>query len=126
MTSTLTHEESLFIYDSLPGLLSMAWAIWGTLHGDVFRIQDELRAAHRARGIAFRWSMPHRSFYTCPTCGHQDTNIEHELELPGSEGDEASRKVALSEADVHAAREHCTPFPEDVLTFLQSVASASS
>jgi len=117
MSRDLEHEEYLYLYDGLPGLLSMAWTIWQRFRGDVYRIQDELAAEHLAKGLAYRWSMPHRRFYTCPVCGHQDTMVQHVLQ------DASGRRVELSEADVHAAREHGIPFSEDVRSFLGDLAA---
>ena len=120
MSQNLAHEEYLYLYDSLPGLLSMAWAIWQRFHGDVYRIQDQLATEHQAKGLAYRWSMPHRSFYTCPVCGHQDTSVKHILH------DAANHQVELSEEAVHAAREHSTPFPEEVRSFLAELAAGEN
>ncbi|HQJ52583.1 MAG TPA: hypothetical protein PKW05_12485 [Anaerolineae bacterium] len=117
MSQELAHEEYLYLYDNLPGLLSMAWTIWQRFRGDVYRIQDELAVEHQAKGLAYRWSMPRRSFYTCAACGHQDTNVQHVLQ------DAAGHRVELWEEAVHCAREHGTPFPEDVRSFLANLAA---
>lgn len=117
MSQELAHEEYLYLYDNLPGLLSMAWTIWQRFRGDVYRIQDELAVEHQAKGLTYRWSMPHRSFYTCAACGHQDTDVQHVLQ------DAAGHRVELWEEAVHGAREHGTPFPEDVRSFLANLAA---
>lgn len=120
MSQDLAQEEYLYLYDELPGLLSMAWAIWQRFRGDVYRIQDELAVEHQAKGLAYRWSMPHRGFYTCPECGHQDTSVQHILQ------NAAGRRVELTEEMVHAAREHGTPFPEEVRSFLAELAAGEN
>lgn len=116
MSQELQHTECLYLYDNLPGLLSMAWAIWQRFRGDVYRIQDELAVEHQAKGLAYRWSMPHRSFFTCTICGHQDTKVLHILQ------NAAGRRVELTEEAVHMAREHGIPFSAEVQSFLAELA----
>jgi Fe-S-cluster-containing hydrogenase component 2 len=116
-------QRWLDAYDSLPGLLGMAWQMLEATGLDLYRLQEELRTEYRRKGLPFRWSMPHRRPYDCDVCGYSNTDIEHELENPAaSEATPGLRKVGVSELAVHRAREHGMSFPGDVQGFLTQFA----
>ena len=117
-------QRWLDAYDSLPALLNMAWQMLEATGFDLFRLQEELRAEYRRKGLPFRWSMPHRRPYFCDICGYSNTDIDHELENPAA-GEEtpALRKVEVGELAVHQAREHGVSLSTHVQTFLAQFAA---
>ena len=124
MVSARPNEQQRWLdaYDSLPGLLGMAWQMLEATGFDLYRLQEELRAEYRRKGLPFRWSMPHRHPYYCEVCGYSNTDIQHELENPAAGEDTPGlRKVEVWELAVHQAREHGVPFAEDVQAFLSEL-----
>jgi len=126
MVSAVPNPQQRWLdaYDSLPGLLNMAWQMLEATHFDLFRLQEELRAEYRRKGLPFHWSMPYRRPYFCDICGYSNTDLQHELENPAaSEGAPALRKVEVWELAVHKAREHGMAFPAEVQAFLAQLAA---
>lgn len=109
-------------FDALPDLLALARQARKAPVENLYALQDRLREEHRRRGAPFCWSMPYRHLYTCPVCRTQSTEVLHELENPAAPaGEPALRKVQIMAGQVHTARAHGEPLPEDVRRFLQAL-----
>ena len=116
--------DLLYIFDSLPDLLAIARE-QATVPGvNLYDIQDTLREEYRRQGKPFKWSMPYRHLYQCPTCGNSSTAIQYELENLHIK-DELSplHRIVLWEEEVHMIREHEGRFSEVYKDFLRHVAA---
>ena len=113
----------LTIFDALPDLLVMAGERLRAPGDDIYAIQDSLREEYRRQGKPFKWSMPFRHLYQCPTCGNSSTAIQYVLENPHIK-DELSplRRVVLWEEEVHAIRDHGGRLSKACEDFLRQVA----
>ncbi len=103
-------SEFLVALGKIPHLLDLA-----RQQDDMLRYQAQktLREQHRRLGQPFLYSMPMRHLYTCPLCGHQGTDILHELEDPSH-----GTSLKFVELVLHQAQAHAVPPEEDLSTFL--------
>lgn len=120
----MEEDFCLTFFDALPDLLTIAkrrsefWKLLWLI--DRYRLQDKLRERYRRRKIAFRYSMPVRSFGRCDQCNKRFTEIHYELENPRGLSAE-TQKMFLKESQIHAIRIHGGSFAEAQRAFFRGL-----